>query len=157
MGTDIYTRQGVLFEVSDIVPNLFGRIKNTQVKNIVEKINKHHADVECSSTTSQELCDWFVNLVDKSVGEEGYFSNEDVLISIWNIICKETKTSLPDVSFEYFTSNRISDYNVPTNVSCLVFSDHNLFKTVMTEKGKQVAKTLRLRKIESTTWTVWSY
>jgi hypothetical protein len=38
-----------------------------------------------------------------------------------------------------------------------MFESHSLFETKMTKSGKELAKTLGLKEITETTWTVHSY
>jgi hypothetical protein len=64
---------------------------------------------------------------------------------------------LPSFSLRSFDSNRISGYEIETDVLYIMFDTFGLFKTVMTNEGKKVAKKLGVDSIQETTWTVHSY
>ena len=56
-----------------------------------------------------------------------------------------------------FDSCRQSGYDVLTDTLYIMFEDYDLFETVMTDLGKELAKTLEMNYVSKTTWTVHSY
>ena len=63
------------------------------------------------------------------------------------------------VNFELrsFDNNREVGYDVDIDTIYLMFESHSLFETKMTKSGKELAKTLGLKEITETTWTIHSY
>ena len=64
---------------------------------------------------------------------------------------------LPEWTIRIFDSSRESGYDVETNVLYIMFEPYDLFETKMTKLGEELAKTLEMKFITETTWTVHSY
>lgn len=153
MGTDIYTRNGIIFSIDDAVERFF-KMKKKDIATFVENHKEEYPNLS-SVKTINNLKQWFIDLANSKVSED-YIGNTETLERIWEQIVSP-KFELPSVSFEYFTSNRISGYDVPTQTVCLVFSDTGLFETKLTKEGKRVARAMGIKDLQSTTWTVYSY
>lgn len=54
---------------------------------------------------------------------------------------------------EYFKSARVSGYDVPIGEPCIVFADDTCFNTILTRRGKTLARMLGKEDIERKTWT----
>jgi hypothetical protein len=162
MGTDIYVGSGILFSIDDAVDLFFKGFNKKKISLLVSELksiieNKEEHDFINDIEDIYELKSWFVSFCQKQVNNE-YVSEQSLLINIWNVIVEKTKfKNLPEISFEYFTSSRYSGYEVPIETVCVVFNDTDLFETKMSKKGEAVAKAMGLKKIEKTTWTVYSY
>jgi hypothetical protein len=160
MGMDVHSESGIVFPVEDIVPTIFNKFNKEQIEKAINSLAKNYKDDWPTSKENlekikqaKELTDWFLdgfNVDDENI--ESYY-----LEQIWNIIIKATKTKLPDASFHYWTSGRLSDWNVPLETPCIVFNDQGLFVTKMSAKGKKLAQALEVKEIESATWTTLSY
>lgn len=153
MGTDIYTRNGIIFSIDDAVGRFF-KMKKKDIATFVQNHKEEYPNLS-SVKTINDLKQWFIDLANSKVSEDNISSTE-ILERIWEQIVSP-KFELPSVSFEYFTSNRISGYDVPTQTVCLVFSDAGLFETKLTKEGKRVARIMGNKELQSTTWTVYSY
>lgn len=164
MGVDIYTRSGILFTVDEAV-RFFKGLSKEEIKSFVEANKSEFCGANgCDSEltevkTLSDLKSWFVNLANsKVVKDDDYISDTSALERVWMELAGG-RLDLPEVSFEYFSSNRYSGYDVPTQTVCLVFNDNDLFETKPTKSGKQVAKKLgiKAKDFKTTTWTVYSY
>ena len=162
MGMDVYSESGIVCEIDDVLP-IFESFTETQVKNAVDRLTKKHdknwptnKDDLKNVSTNKELYDWFVSgVVIDEESEEGFDCYH--MGQIWDQIMSATKSKLPPAQFNYWTSSRLSDYEVPIETPCIVFHEHGLFVTKMSAKGKKLAAALGKEEITSSTWTVLSY
>lgn len=153
MGTDIYTSSGILFSLEEAVDKFF-KLKKKDISAFVEN-NKTEFENLTAVKKIDDLKQWFINLANSKISED-YISDTATLERVWEQIVS-TKFQLPTVSFEYFSSNRINGYDVPTQTICVVFSDSGLFEKKLTKEGKRVARVMGIKDLQSTTWTVYSY
>lgn len=162
MGMDIYSKTGVVFTVEEIASALFGGIKD--VSGIVSAVRDitSWGSVESglqerlsSVKTGGDLVGWISSLADSCVKDE--YLDETVIGEAWDAAVEEAGLSrkLPLASFDYWTHSRISGYDVPMEVPCLVFNDHDLFEVKTTKAGKKLSKLLG-QDIKQTTWTIMS-
>lgn len=162
MGMDIYSKTGVVFTVEDISSMLFGKLENSEVGKVVEDLkanwNEDWGDkggldeVKDASSLSNWLCSFASSLV------RDEYLDETSLGQVWGVITEsmDIADQLPMVTFDYWTRSRISGWEVPTEVPCIVFEESGLFETKMTAAGKKFAKLIGQKKIEITTWTIMS-
>lgn len=162
MGVDIYTSSGILFTLEDAVEKFFKGITTAKIKKLIPEIESELEDDENKENLKAisniaDLKIWFVEFANSKISDD-YLQDEDKLVDIFNIILENSKfADLPDVSFEYFTSNRYSGYDVPTETICVIFSDIGIFETKLTKKGQKLAKLIGSKNVQQTTWTVYSY
>lgn len=162
MGVDIYTSSGILFTLEDAVDKFFKGITATKIKKLIPEIESSLEDDENKENLKAisniaDLKIWFIEFANSKINDD-YLQDEDKLSDIFNIILENSKfIDLPDVSFEYFTSNRYSGYDVPTETICVIFSDIGIFETKLTKKGQKLAKLIGHKNVTQTTWTVYSY
>lgn len=155
MGVDIYTNSGILFTIEEAVERFF-KLKKKDIESFKNNFSSEKRfDLDKVKTLS-DLKTWFLNFASECIVKSDYdeYVNGEELGKVWNQI---VKLELPEVRFEYFTNNRYSGYDVPTNTICVVFDDDGLFETKMTKEGKKVAKMMGLKDLQSTEWTVYSY
>jgi hypothetical protein len=163
MGVDIYTSSGILFTLEDAIDKFFKGITSAKLKKLIPEIEstleddeEHKANLKAISAIA-DLKIWFNEFANSKINDD-YLQDEDKLSDIFNIILENTKfVDLPDVSFQYFTSNRYSGYDVPTETICVIFSDIGIFETKLTKKGQKLAKLIGSKNVQQTTWTVYSY
>lgn len=162
MGVDIYTSSGILFTLEDAAEKFFKGITTAKIKKLIPEIeselenDENKENLKAISNIS-DLKIWFVEFANSKISDD-YLQDQDKLVDIFNIILENGKFSdLPDVSFEYFTSNRYSGYDVPTETICVIFSDIGIFETKLTKKGQKLAKLIGSKNVQQTTWTVYSY
>lgn len=172
MGMDIYAEHGVVFEVGDLAPQLFGKFKKPLVAEIRETIksfltehNKDHMFAGplarlAGVKTGHQLGEWYANFCeDQLVGEDvhdRYFSTDTHMLALWDAICAAAGLEMPPVGFRYWTRGRLNGWDVPIDVPCIVFDDETLFETKMTSAGKKLAKMLGLKELTAVTWTEMS-
>lgn len=164
MGMDISSESGIVFEINEVVPHIFDSFTDSQVKSAVTRLKKKYEKSWPTSkenlekvSTAEELCNWFLEgiVVKERDYDDDSFDTYNIG-DIWEHIMTATKSKLPDASFEYWTSSRISDYEVPIEVPCIVFEEYGMFETKMTAKGKKLAAALGVKTIQTSTWTVMS-
>lgn len=163
MGMDVSSSTGVVFEISDVVPNILESLTDAQVKSSVTRLKKNYEDnwptkkEELDKISSgEDLSNWFLEgiVVDED-DEDGF--NTYAIETIWDNIMSASKCKVPDATFHYWTSSRLSDYEVPIETPCIAFEEYGLFTTKMTAKGKKLATTLGVSEISTSTWTTLSY
>lgn len=163
MGMDVSSSTGVVFEISDVVPNILESLTDAQVKSSVTRLKKKYEDnwptkkEELDKISSgEDLSNWFLEgIVINEDDEDGF--DTYAIENIWDNIMSASKCKLPDATFHYWTSSRLSDYEVPIETRCIVFEEYGLFTTKMTAKGKKLATTLGVSEISTSTWTTLSY
>ena len=158
MGMDIYSNSGVVLPVSEVSGTLFGGIQD--VSKIVKALEKSWKDewgkIELENVKSgEELAAWFTSLADSLVRDD--YLDDSVLTEVWDVITKKSGLAkkLPHASFDYWTHSRISGWEVPTEVPCVIFHEDGLFETKPTREGRKLSKLLG-QEIQLTTWTVMS-
>lgn len=161
MGADIYADSGVLFTIDEAVNKFFKGLNKKSIADIIESCNSIITDENelhflKNIANTDDLKSWFISFAQKLVDDEGQLDSDILSVIFYRVIDKTKFTDLPIARFEYFTSNRYSGYDVPTNTICLILDDAGLFETKMTTEGKLIAKLMGLKKIEKTTWTVYS-
>lgn len=162
MGMDIYSKSGVVFTVEDISSMLFGKLDNSSVEKVVGDLNSNWSEnwgdksgldeVKDSASLSNWLCSFASSLV-----RDDYL-DEINLAQVWDVITQsmDIADQLPMATFDYWTHSRISGWEVPTEVPCVVFEESGLFETKMTSAGKKFAKLIGQKTIGLTTWTIMS-
>lgn len=166
MGTDIYTKNGILFTVDEAVEKFFQGLKKKDIEDFKNNFTteswqsysgKLKTDLE-KVKTLKDFKAWFLNFAEKQIVKCDYdeYINGDILEKMWNILVSE-RLNLPEASFEYFTSNRYNGYDVPTKTICVAFNCHGLFERKLTKEGKRVAKIMKIKDLQPTEWTVYSY
>ncbi len=163
MGMDVSSSTGVVFEISDVVPNILESLTDAQVKSSVTRLKKKYEDnwptkkEELDKISSgEDLSNWFLEGIVVDEDDEDGFDTY-AIETIWDNIMSASKCKVPDATFHYWTSSRLSDYEVPIETPCIVFEEYGLFATKMTAKGKKLATTLGVSEISTSTWTTLSY
>jgi len=162
MGSDIYTESAVAIKLEDFLNRK--ELKKKSVRNDIvdELINAgfispvdNHFEIRESV---RNFIDKFISLMSMQDGYEDDRNNNGLMIRIF---CDHTGINMDAdlVNFELrsFDNNREVGYDVDTDTIYLMFDSHRLFETKMTKEGKDLAKTLGLKEITETTWTIHSY
>jgi len=160
MGTDIYPESGVAILITDFLN--VNAIKKKGARELIANILYQEKIIGDNSFTAMiknksEFIETFVKHIRMS---EGYDSDEEHNRFMLDTFCEQANIDLeelPSFSLRSFDSNRISGYEIETDVLYIMFDTFGLFKTVMTNEGKKVAKKLGVDSIQETTWTVHSY
>ncbi len=160
MGTDIYPESGVAILITDFLN--VNAIKKKGARELIANILYQEKIIGDNSFTAMiknksEFIETFVKHIRMS---EGYDSDEEHNRFMLDTFCEQANIDLeelPSFSLRSFDSNRISGYEIETDVLYIMFDTFGLFKTVMTNEGKKVAKKLGVDNIQETTWTVHSY
>ena len=161
MGSDIYTESAVAIKLEDFLNRK--ELKKKSVRNdIVDELIK----VGVMSAVGRHLemresVSNFINEFESLISmEDGYEDNRENNDKALRAFCNHTGLDLDNlITFELrsFDNNREVGYDVDTDTIYLMFESHGLFETKMTKEGKDLAKTLRLKEITETTWTIHSY
>ena len=160
MGMDIYEESGVVFTVEEIARRLFRQFTSPEISKAVAGLKKILSDNDDvakldSVRSHSDLSEWLESFAWNAVKEE--YIDSSSLERVWKSITKSLGIKgLPGVRFEYWTQSRLSGYNVPTEIPCIVFDESKLFEVNMTDRGQKVAKLLGMTKIKPTSWTVMS-
>lgn len=160
MGTDIYPESGIAILITDFLN--VNAIKKKGARELIANIFYQEKIIGDNSFTAMiknksEFIETFVKHIRMS---EGYDSDEEHNRFMLDTFCEQANIDLeelPSFSLRSFDSNRISGYEIETDVLYIMFDTFGLFKTVMTNEGKKVAKKLGVDSIQETTWTVHSY
>lgn len=161
MGMDIISSSGVVFPVADICVVLFADAKKgplaSAVANIKAEWKEEWGELQIDKVdTGVDLAEWFSNLVSSQVKDD--YLDDRIVGTVWDLIVEGLglQGKLPSASFDYWTHSRISGWDVPIEVPCIVFDENGLFETKMTREGKKFAKLIGEQSIKSTTWTIMS-
>ena len=162
MGSDIYTESAVAIKLEDFLNRK--ELKKKSVRNdivdeliktgVVSAVGRH---LEMRESVSN-----FINEFESLISmEDGYGDDRIINGLMIRIFCDHTGINMDAdlVNFELrsFDNNREVGYDVDIGTIYLMFESHSLFETKMTQSGKELAKTLGLKEITETTWTVHSY
>jgi len=161
MGSDIYTESAVAIRLQDFLNRK--ELKKKSVRNdIVDELIKtgvmsalgRHLEMRESVSN-------FINEFESLISmEDGYEDNRENNDKALRAFCNHTGLDLDNlITFELrsFDNNREVGYDVDIDTIYLMFESHSLFETKMTKSGKELAKTLGLKEITETTWTIHSY
>ena len=160
MGSDIFTESAVAIELSDFLN--VDAIKKKGTRELIANVfyldkfisDKAFADMVKSKSLFIET---FIKNMSMYEGRENDVVNNAIMLEVF---CEHTGLNikaLPDYKLQSFDNCRESGYDIVTGVIYIMFDSFNLFETVMTNKGKKVAKILGVDHIHETTWTVHSY
>ena len=160
MGTDIYPESGVAILITHFLN--VDAIRKKGVRELIANILYQEKIIGDNSFTAMiKNKSQFIETFEKHLSmSEGYESDEEHNRFMLETFCEQANINLeelPDFSLRSFDSNRISGYDIETDVLYIMFDTFGLFKTVMTDEGKRVAKKLGMDSIQETTWTVYSY
>ena len=161
MGSDIYTESAVAIKLEDFLNRK--KLKKKSVRNdIVDELIK--TGVMSALGRHLEMRESVSNFIDEFQSlismEDGYEDNRENNDKALRAFCNHTGLDLDNlITFELrsFDNNREVGYDVDIDTIYLMFESHGLFETKMTKSGKELAKTLGLKEITETTWTVHSY
>jgi hypothetical protein len=161
MGSDIYTESAVAIRLQDFLNRK--ELKKKSVRNdivdeliktgVMSAVGRH---LEMRESVSNFIND-FESLISM---EDGYEDNRENNDKALRAFCNHTGLDLDNlITFELrsFDNNREVGYDVDIDTIYLMFESHSLFETKMTKSGKELAKTLGLKEITETTWTIHSY
>jgi len=160
MGSDIYTESAVAIELDTFLNRKAIKKKSvrTDIANTLFKEGIINEEVREQMIKNRDgFIEGFVSAIDMS---EGYESNEETNHFMIRTFCLHTDIDpddLPEWNLRMFDSCRQSGYDVLTDTLYIMFEDYDLFETVMTDLGKELAKTLEMNYVSKTTWTVHSY
>ena len=160
MGSDIYTESAVAVELETFLLKKAIKKKpvRTDIANTLFKEGIINEEVQEQMIKNRDgFIEGFVSAIDMT---EGYESNEETNRFMIKTFCLHTDIDpddLPEWTLRMFDSCRESGYDVLTDVLYIMFEDYDLFETVMTDLGKELAKTLEMDYVNKTTWTVHSY
>tara|TARA_B100001939_G_scaffold90679_1_gene77714 strand:- start:1236 stop:1733 length:498 start_codon:yes stop_codon:yes gene_type:complete len=165
MGSDIFTESAVAIEVVDFLRQapIKKKAVRTNIANILFK--EDYIDEQARDAMIKNR-DGFIETftaelsMDDSEYSSGYENDRDRNDFMIRTFCENVDIDLeklPDWSLRIFDSNRESGYDILTDVLYIMFEPYDLFATVMTDKGKEVAEALGTDLIHETTWTVHSY
>src|SRR5210317_147467 len=161
MGSDIYTESAVAIKLQDFLNRK--ELKKKSVRNdIVDELIK--TGVMSAVGRHLEMRESVSNFIDEFESlismEDGYEDNRENNDKALRAFCNHTGLDLDNlITFELrsFDNNREVGYDVDIDTIYLMFESHSLFETKMTKSGKELAKTLGLKEITETTWTIHSY
>jgi len=161
MGSDIYTESAVAIRLQDFLNRK--ELKKKSVRNdIVDELIK--TGVMSAVGRHLEMRESVSNFIDEFESlismEDGYEDNRENNDKALRAFCNHTGLDLDNlITFELrsFDNNREVGYDVDIDTIYLMFESHSLFETKMTKSGKELAKTLGLKEITETTWTIHSY
>jgi hypothetical protein len=161
MGMDIYSQQGIVFTVSELLPKIF-KFKKQQLESLISALckdvfpeNEEEKTNLLRTENSEDFIRWFEDLVARSHNGE-YYEDTGTLERVWGAATDELGLDLPNATFEWWDSRRLQGYDVPIQEHCIVLDDSQVFETKLSDYGKKVAKILKQRNLKSTTWTVMS-
>ena len=165
MGSDIFTESAVAIEVVDFLRR--SEIKKKGNRQLIANVlyQEKYIDEEALAAMIKNR-DGFIETfitelsMDESEYSSGYESDRERNEFMIRTFCQHTgidPEKLPDWSLRIFDSNRESGYDIMTDTLYIMFESYGLFKTVMTDEGKELAETLGTDYINETTWTVHSY
>ena len=161
MGSDIYTESAVAIRLQDFLNRK--ELKKKSVRNdIVDELIKTGVmSAVGRHLEMRESVSNFINEFESLISmEDGYEDNRENNDKALRAFCNHTGLDLDNlITFELrsFDNNREVGYDVDIDTIYLMFESHSLFETKMTKSGKELAKTLRLKEITETTWTIHSY
>ena len=161
MGSDIYTESAVAIRLQDFLNRK--ELKKKSVRNdIVDELIKTGVmSAVGRHLEMRESVSNFINEFESLISmEDGYEDNRENNDKALRAFCNHTGVDLDNlITFELrsFDNNREVGYDVDIDTIYLMFESHSLFETKMTKSGKELAKTLGLKEITETTWTVHSY
>ena len=161
MGSDIYTESAVAIRLQDFLNRK--ELKQKSVRNdIVDELIKTGVmSAVGRHLEMRESVSNFINEFESLISmEDGYEDNRENNDKALRAFCNHTGLDLDNlITFELrsFDNNREVGYDVDTDTIYLMFESHSLFETKMTKSGKELAKTLGLKEITETTWTIHSY
>jgi len=161
MGSDIYTESAVAIKLQDFLNRK--ELKKKSVRNdIVDELIKTGVmSAVGRHLEMRESVSNFINEFESLISmEDGYEDNRENNDKALRAFCNHTGVDLDNlITFELrsFDNNREVGYDVDINTIYLMFESHSLFETKMTKSGKELAKTLGLKEITETTWTIHSY
>ena len=161
MGSDIYTESAVAIRLQDFLNRK--ELKQKSVRNdIVDELIKTGVmSAVGRHLEMRESVSNFINEFESLISmEDGYEDNRENNDKALRAFCNHTGLDLDNlITFELrsFDNNREVGYDVDIDTIYLMFESHSLFETKMTKSGKELAKTLGLKEITETTWTIHSY
>ena len=161
MGSDIYTESAVAIKLEDFLNRK--ELKKKSVRNDIvdELIKTGIMSAVGRHLEMRESVSNFINEFESLISmEDGYEDNRENNDKALRAFCNHTGLDLDNlITFELrsFDNNREVGYDVDVDTIYLMFESHSLFETKMTKSGKELAKTLGLKEITETTWTVHSY
>ena len=161
MGSDIYIESAVAIRLQDFLNRK--ELKKKSVRNdIVDELIKTGVmSAVGRHLEMRESVSNFINEFESLISmEDGYEDNRENNDKALRAFCNHTGLDLDNlITFELrsFDNNREVGYDVDIDTIYLMFESHSLFETKMTKSGKELAKTLGLKEITETTWTIHSY
>jgi hypothetical protein len=161
MGSDIYTESAVAIRLQDFLNRK--ELKQKSVRNdIVDELIKTGVmSAVGRHLEMRESVSNFINEFESLISmEDGYEDNRENNDKALRAFCNHAGLDLDNlITFELrsFDNNREVGYDVDIDTIYLMFESHSLFETKMTKSGKELAKTLGLKEITETTWTIHSY
>ena len=161
MGSDIYTESAVAIKLRDFLNRK--ELKKKSVRNdIVDELIKTGVmSAVGRHLEMRESVSNFINEFESLISmEDGYEDNRENNDKALRVFCNHTGVDWGNlITFELrsFDNNREVGYDVDIDTIYLMFESHSLFETKMTKSGKELAKTLGLKEITETTWTIHSY
>lgn len=161
MGSDIYTESAVAIKLEDFLNRK--ELKKKSVRNdIVDELIKTGFISVVDHRKMRESVSNFIEYFTANMSmQDGYEDDREHNDKALRVFCNHTGINMDAdlVNFELrsFDNNREVGYDVDTDTIYLMFDSHRLFETKMTKEGKDLAKTLGLKEITETTWTIHSY
>ena len=165
MGSDIFTESAVAVEMTDFLRR--NEIKKKANRQLIANVlyQEKYIDEEALAAMIKNR-DGFIETFTAEISMEegeyssGYESDRERNEFMIRTFCQYTgidADDLPEWTIRIFDSSRESGYDVETNVLYIMFEPYDLFETKMTKLGEELAKTLEMKFITETTWTVHSY
>ena len=165
MGSDIFTESAVAVEMVDFLRR--NEIKKKANRELIANTlyQEKYIDEEALAAMIKNrdgFIETFIAELSMEEGEysSGYESDRERNEFMIRTFCQYTgidADDLPEWTIRIFDSSRESGYDVETNVLYIMFEPYDLFETKMTKLGEELAKTLEMKFITETTWTVHSY
>jgi hypothetical protein len=160
MGMDIYSSSGVVLPLEEALLAILSKAKKPGVLKAVQAVQSQWKSDDKKGVEEvkdkESLASWLLSVAEGLVNKEGEYMDSLALQDVFQIVTDSLGISLPAYEFDYWSRGRISGWDVPLGVPCIVFGVHGLFEKRMTKEGKRLAALLGRGEIEESTWTVMS-
>ena len=183
MGVDIYSNDGVLVSVDEFLGSIIKKPKVKKVialvSNLIEKIDVEYMNKEAFVPLEKALgrevfcvqvvldrdklveiiASWVENYVEEKDSFDCYLSYSEEIAALLNMVLDVcVTTDVPPISsMEIFGSYRYSGlYEVELNKPYVLFSKEDCFELISTDTGKNLAKALKQRTLELSSWATYS-
>jgi hypothetical protein len=164
MGVDIFTEKALALPLENYV------VTCSKTKKARKGIAADLLDLEiCTKEQHDEMLEdksfvvsFVLGWVEPLMSEEGYFEDhEPTLQEILEVLGRHNDIDFKEVVGEYsirsFSNSRYSGYDVEVDVIYIMIESYDLFMTVPTPRGEEIGRKLKIKHVQETEWTTYSY